>query len=84
MIPARWSPWLPGGLIVAGVAALFLWVVSKTEWVDADVPRAPVGEAASDDLYVLKRILGTIGASTVIRDDLSQLPRALERVGIAS
>lgn len=70
MISRQW----PGLLVAAGLAALFLWIVSKTEWVEDDVPREPAGEAATNDRYVLKRVLQGIAARAVERDDLSQLP----------
>jgi len=68
------SPQWRGLLIAAGLAVLFFWIVSKTEWVEDDVPRELIGEAATNDRYVLKRVLQGIGARTVDRDDLSQLP----------
>src|SRR5882724_6648975 len=70
LISRQWR----GLLFAAGLAALFLWIVSKTEWVEDDVPRELAGEAATNDRYVLKRVLQGIGARTVERDDLSQLP----------
>ena len=70
----RWRPWLPGALIAAVLTALFLWVVSTSEWVDEDVRRPLTGKAALDDLYALERVLQRVGVKTVKRDDLSQLP----------
>jgi hypothetical protein len=74
VISRKWHPWMPVCLATATLLALFLWIVSKTEWVEQTVPRLPTGEAASDELYALKKVLHGIGASVVSRDDLAQLP----------
>lgn len=70
----RWRPSLPGALTAAALVAFVVWFASATEWVEVDLPRMQVGPIASDDLYVLKKVLQPIGARVVERDDLSELP----------
>ena len=65
---------LAPALLLAAVAALVVWIVPNTQWVQIDVPRAPSGKAAGDDYYALQRVLQRIGATTVKRDSLSELP----------
>jgi len=73
----RSRPWnkrlLPGAL-AAAVVALGFWVVANTEWVGIDIPRPASGRAAGDPMYALQHILQGIGASTVRRDSLTELP----------
>jgi len=74
MSARRWRPSLPGTLLTVCAVAVSAWLVSSTEWVERDVPRPLGGEAASNRQYVLERILHSVGARTVEREDLSQLP----------
>jgi hypothetical protein len=74
LIGERPRRFLLNALATACGVCLLLWIAWKTEWVEVDVPRPLKGEAASDPLYVLRRILQGTGVSTVRKDDLSQLP----------
>ncbi|HEX4584293.1 MAG TPA: DUF4350 domain-containing protein [Burkholderiaceae bacterium] len=70
----RWRPSLHGSLITASLVALLLWLISKTEWVEEELPRPTIGKLAADDRHVLKKVLQQIGVKVVSHDDLSQLP----------
>jgi hypothetical protein len=74
LIAERPRRFLLNALAAAGAVCLLLWIAWKTEWVEVEVPHRLTGEAASDQLYVLRRILQGTGVSTVRKDDLAQLP----------
>jgi hypothetical protein len=65
---------LLSGLVPAAIAALGTLIALNTEWVDIEVPRPVTGPAATDELYVLQRLLEGIGAQAVRRGDLAELP----------
>jgi hypothetical protein len=61
-------------LALAVVAALGIWLMFATEWVDVWRPTPPRGEAARDDHYAIKQIVGKLGAKVSSPDNLDRLP----------
>ena len=61
-------------LALAAIAALGVWLLFATEWVDVWRPTPPRGEAARDDHYAIKQIVGKLGAKVSSPDNLDRLP----------
>lgn len=61
-------------LALAAIAALGLWLLFATEWVDIWRPTPPRGEAARDDHYAIKQIVGKLGGKVTSPDNLDRLP----------
>ncbi|MET3497141.1 DUF4350 domain-containing protein [Variovorax boronicumulans] len=72
---------------IASVLALVLlgaWLVSATEWADAEVPTPAKGEARTNSLYATQALLRELGAKVVKRDSLDAMPPAGARLVLAS
>jgi hypothetical protein len=61
-------------LALAVLAALALWLVFSTRWIDVWQRLPPRGEAATDPYYALKRIASRLGAQVSSPDNLDRLP----------
>jgi hypothetical protein len=61
-------------LALAAVAALGVWLLFATEWVDVWRTTPPRGEAARDDHYAIKKIVGKLGGKVLSPDNLDRLP----------
>ncbi len=61
-------------LVLAAIAALGIWLLFATEWVDVWRPTPQRGEAGRDDHYAIKRIVGKLGAKVTAPDNLDRLP----------
>ena len=61
-------------LVVAAIAALGLWLLFATEWVDVWRPTPARGEAARDSHYAIKQIVGKLGGQVSSPDNLDRLP----------
>ncbi len=61
-------------LALAAIAALGLWLFFATEWVDVWRPTPPRNEAARDDHYAIKQIVGKLGGQVTAPDNLDRLP----------
>jgi uncharacterized protein DUF4350 len=61
-------------LAAALVVALFAWLMRSVEWVDADVPVPPRGEAARDRFHAAKQLARGLGASVTTVRDFERLP----------
>ncbi len=68
--------WVVTALLAALVTALFAWLMRSIEWVDADLPFPPHGEAARDRFYVAKQMAQRLGANVATVRHLEQLPPA--------
>jgi hypothetical protein len=66
--------WLASIATAALVVALFAWLMQAIEWVDAEVPVAPRGEAARDRFYVAKQLTRQLGATVTTVRNFEQLP----------
>lgn len=67
----------PVVLRVLGVAVILVltgWIVMHTRWVEIDVDDPARGAAASDEDYVLRRIVESAGATLEVRPSLDPLP----------
>jgi hypothetical protein len=61
-------------LALAAIAALGLWLLFATEWVDVWRPTPPRNEAARDSHYAIKQIAAKLGAKITSPDNLDRLP----------
>ncbi len=61
-------------LVLAAIGALGLWLLFATEWVDVWRPTPPRNEAARDDHYAIKQIVGKLGGKVSSPDNLDRLP----------
>lgn len=61
-------------LALAAIAALGLWLLFATEWVDVWKPTPPRGEAARDGHYAIKQIVRKLGGQVTSPDNLDRLP----------
>jgi hypothetical protein len=61
-------------LALAAIAALGLWLLFATEWVDVWRPTPPRNEAARDSHYAIKQIAAKLGAKVASPDNLDRLP----------
>ncbi len=61
-------------LALAAIAALGLWLLFATEWVDVWQATPRRGEAARDDHYAIKQIVGKLGGNVSSPDNLDRLP----------
>lgn len=61
-------------LALAAIAALGLWLLFATEWVDVWQATPRRGEAARDDHYAIKQIVGKLGGKVSSPDNLDRLP----------
>jgi hypothetical protein len=61
-------------LALAAIAALGLWLLFATEWVDVWRPTPPRNEAARDSHYAIKQIASKLGAKVTSPDNLDRLP----------
>jgi len=61
-------------LALAAIAALGVWLLFATEWVDVWKPTPPRGEAARDSHYAIKQIVAKLGAKVSSPDNLDRLP----------
>jgi hypothetical protein len=63
-------------LALAAIAALGVWLLFATEWVDVWRPTPPRGDAARDDHYAIKQIVVKLGGKVSSPDNLDRLPPA--------
>jgi hypothetical protein len=63
-------------LLAVALLGLTAWIVSRTEWVDVQMPTTPHGEAAHDSLYAVKKLLARLGAHAVSPLNLDKMPPA--------
>jgi hypothetical protein len=61
-------------LALVTIAALGLWLLFATEWVDVWRPTPPRNEAARDNHYAIKQIAAKLGAKITSPDNLDRLP----------
>jgi hypothetical protein len=61
-------------LALAAIAALGIWLMVATEWVDVLKPTPPRGEAARDDHYAIKQIVAKLGGKVESPENLDRLP----------
>ncbi len=61
-------------LALAAIAALGVWLLFATEWVDVWRPTPPRNEAARDSHYAVKQIAAKLGAKVTSPDNLDRLP----------
>jgi hypothetical protein len=61
-------------LVLAAVAAVGIWLLFATEWVDVWRPTPPRGEAARDSHYAIKQIIGKLGGKVSSPNNLDRLP----------
>lgn len=61
-------------LAAAAIAALGVWLLFATEWVDVWRPTPPRNEAARDSHYAIKQIAAKLGAKVTSPDNLDRLP----------
>jgi hypothetical protein len=61
-------------LVVTAIAALGLWLLFATEWVEIWRPTPPRGEAARDSHYAIKQIVGKLGGKVSSPSNLDRLP----------
>jgi hypothetical protein len=61
-------------LALAAIAALGVWLLFATEWVDVWRPTPPRNEAARDSHYAIKQIAARLGAKVTSPDNLDRLP----------
>ncbi len=61
-------------LAAAAIAALGLWLLFATEWVDVWRPTPQRNEAARDSHYAIKQIAAKLGAKVTLPDNLERLP----------
>lgn len=61
-------------LALAALVALGVWLLFATEWVDVWRPTPPRGDAARDDHYAIKQIVGKLGGKVSSPDNLDRLP----------
>lgn len=65
-------------MIRLGVAALIVlaavWLVSATEWVEAEVQTPVKGEAAKNRFYAAQALLRAVGATVVNRESTATMP----------
>lgn len=71
---------LLGVLLLAGGA----WLMSATEWVDADTPTPAKGEALSNPLYATEKLLGALGARVSKHKSLDAMPPPQARLVLVS
>jgi hypothetical protein len=71
---------LLGVLLLAGGA----WLMSATEWVDADTPTPAKGEALSNPLYATEKLLGALGARVHRQTSLDAMPPQQARLVLVS
>ena len=61
-------------LALAAIAALGVWLLFATEWVDVWKRTPPRGEAARDSHYAIKQIVAKLGGKVSSPDNLDRLP----------
>lgn len=62
------------GLGLAALAAFVVWLSANTEWTDATMPMPPRGEAATNPLYAVERLVSRLGARPVRAAGFPELP----------
>jgi hypothetical protein len=71
---------LLGVLLLAGGA----WLISATEWVDAETPTPAKGEALTNPLYATEKLLGALGARVSKHKSLDAMPPPQARLVLVS
>jgi hypothetical protein len=66
--------WIWRVLAALGFAALAVWFVMNTRWVEEEEPLPPKGAALADPYYALRKIVAATGTTLEIRHTLDPLP----------